>query len=82
MTKPLHPAVFERQYDASLRYAEAEKSDPFAFRRALSHMRHGLTKPLQDGRDAHYDADSSFELRRTAHGEEYQVRVYHSRTRP
>ena len=34
MTKPLHPAVFERQYDASLRYAEAEKSDPF--RRALS----------------------------------------------
>ena len=36
MTKPLHQAVFERQYDASLRYAEAEKSDPFAFRRALS----------------------------------------------
>jgi len=37
----------ERLYEAARRYAAADKSDPFALVRALSHIRSGLCGPCE-----------------------------------
>ena len=39
------------------RYAEANKSDPFAMARCLTHFRMGLLGPTNEGKDGHYDAE-------------------------
>jgi len=37
-----------RMIDAARRYAAADKSDPFAFARAMAHIRAGLCGPCED----------------------------------
>lgn len=46
-TAPL-PITYERSVEAARRYAGAEKSDPFAFSRAMAHIRQGLCGPCID----------------------------------
>ena len=58
---------------AALRYAASDKSDPFAFARAMTHLGQGLADP-----DNYYDAEPATETRRTERGESYEVTVYRS----
>jgi hypothetical protein len=68
----------QRFVDAASRFAEAERSDPFAFNRAAAHARVGLL----DGDE--YDAEVYMERRAfVANGRriEYTVPAYRSVTR-
>ena len=57
---------------AAKRYAAADRSDPFALARALSHTAFGICGYLQDGRDCWYNAVEKREADGTL---EYTVRV-------
>lgn len=77
----------QRMVEGAVRYAAGDKSDPFAFNRALAHIRSGLCGIDKDGRDAFYDATPAMETRcvpTMAHpeGEEYQVEVMRNMKRP
>lgn len=49
MTDPQNPRLFTeaQQIEALKRYAEFDRSDPFAFARSLSHIRAGLCGPCK-----------------------------------
>ena len=71
-------------------YAAADKSDPFAFARAMAHMKNGICGFNQNGQDAFYSADEQQETRHLEkindqgqkYLEEYQVPAYRNRVRP
>lgn len=67
---------------ACRRYAMSDKSDPFAFSRAMAHTRNGIAGYNEDGSDAFYDAQPEKETRHTPDGEEYEITVYRSAKRP
>jgi len=47
----------QRLVAAAKRYAAADKSNPFAFARALCHIRFGLCGYTEDGKEGWYDAE-------------------------
>lgn len=48
----------QRLIDAAKRYAQADRSDPFAYNRAMSSIVNGISTP-----EAHYDATIGVERR-------------------
>lgn len=66
----------ERAIFAARRYAEFDRSDPFVFRRAMTHINNGIVGFLRDGCDAMYDAVPYDETRVLPDGREYVVTVY------
>lgn len=64
-------------YDRARLYAFADKSDPFAYSRAVTHIRSGLALG-DDG----YSAEPTKETRQLPDGTSYQATVYHNVRRP
>ncbi len=58
-------------------YALADRSDPFAFARAQTHLRNGVASL-----DASYEAEEGVETRELPDGRPYQVAVYRNIKRP
>ena len=80
-----NPASRERYIAAAERYAKANRSDPWALARALTHIRTGVVGYVERGNemsDALYDATPHTEFRTTALGEQYPVQVFGSVVRP
>jgi hypothetical protein len=84
----LHPAQRLRYEQGARRYAAGDKSDPFAYARAMTHMNSGLCGYTPNGKEEHYyDAVEGRETRRlpaippATEGEEYTVPSYSSRKR-
>ncbi len=75
-------------YQQALNYANADRSDPFAFARAMAHSRNGVCDSGHDGKDCRYKADVHRERRllpddgRPEHEREYFVDVYTNLQRP
>ena len=63
-------------------YAAADRSDPFAFDRAMAHIEQGIVGVLQDGTDAMYSADAFSEERIAADGKPFTITVYRNVQRP
>ena len=61
-----------RYVQGAIDYAEADKSDPFARARALSHVYNGLARPRQlpngDREECYYSARKNTEVRRLPAG--------------
>lgn len=73
-----------RMVEGAKRYALADKSDPFAFDRAMSHLDSGVAGIGLAGADAFYDAEPIQETREivTPVGvSQYAVTVYHNMRR-
>lgn len=60
-------------------FARANNSDPFAFARAMTHIKQGIVNVTED---QIYTADEEFETRLDRHGKEYKVPVYRNVKRP
>jgi hypothetical protein len=81
---------FDQQLiDGAYAYAAADKSDPFALRRALTHIRVGLCRIRDDGKPAGYNAEPFTEQRNLQDGQtfsdgtdSYRVTVYRNVARP
>lgn len=58
-------------------YAAAERSDPFALARALTHLRSGVASA-----DARYEAEEGTETRALPNGRTFQVVVWRNVKRP
>lgn len=70
-------------YEHARLYAESEKSDPFAYRRAITHIRTGIaTHFAHDGKDGFYTAEEAVEERETMLGVKYNAVVYRNVARP
>jgi hypothetical protein len=73
----------DRRIEAAKRYAFADRSDPFAFARCMTHISNGIAAHfIQDGKDAFYNADAFQETRMLPDGREYQATVYRNMVRP
>ncbi len=70
------------RYAAAVRYAAADKSDPFCLARCYAHMRNKVCGFNQSGQDAFYSADAYSEERVTADGKSYIVTSYRNIVRP
>lgn len=73
--------------EAAKRYAASDPSDPFAYRRALTHLRTGVaTYDNAHGQAAYYDAELHHEARSITmpNGQvlEWQAEVYRNVHRP
>lgn len=84
--RPLTPTMLE----GAVRYAEADRSDPFAFHRAVSHIKNGVaTMYDQQGRECYYDAERNV-VTKSLRGDqlfsdgtfEYKGEEYTNRIRP
>lgn len=63
--------------EAAKRYAAANNSDPFAYRRALTHLNNGIaTYANEKGESGYYDAEEGTERRYLPDGTEYTATVY------
>lgn len=75
-----------RRVAGARRYAEADRSDPFAFARAMTHLSNGIAAYGKKGEEQFYDAVETQETRvlPAADGKrvEYQATVYTNRVRP
>lgn len=70
---------------AALDYAAFEKSDPFAYSRAISHIQNGICNPKRTDDEiiaAHYSAVPFQEERELPNGEKYTVTAYKNAVRP
>ena len=80
--------VNKNMIEAAKRYAEADRTDPFAYSRAMSHLANGVADyALKSGQGAYYDAKEETEMRQiqsvvTGKLESYPVTVYHNIVRP
>lgn len=63
------------------RWADANKSDPFAYQTAMSQIKNGIAD-IENGRDMFFDADPYLETRVTPTGVEYQAQAYKNLRRP
>lgn len=90
MTKPEAINIQKQRWmDGAERYARADRSDPFALARAMTHIRNGIVGLRSDGYEACYSADEHMETRTLPDGmkfsngdTDYQVRTYRNITRP
>lgn len=71
-----------RMIDGARNYAAAEKSDPFALDRAMTHIRTGIAGITPNGEDAFYKAEPHQEERLTPDGRPYMATVYRNIQRP
>lgn len=76
-----------KQIEAAKRYAASDPSDPFTFRRAMTHLRNGVASfSNKEGKSAFYDAGLHHEPRSITmpNGEtlEWQAEVYRNVSRP
>lgn len=74
-------------HQAAERYAASDKSDPFAYRRAMTHLRNGIAVwSDQQGQPAYYDAEEALEPRaiKMPNGQvlEWNATVYRNIRRP
>jgi hypothetical protein len=72
---------------AAERYAKADNSDPFAYARAMAHLRNGVAEySNKDGQATFYSAELHYEPRaiKMPNGQvlEWQAEVYRNRFRP
>lgn len=77
----------QRMIDGAINYARADKSDPFALRRAMAHLRSGIaTFANGQGQEAFYSAEEYTETKSYTDGQgrnvEYHVPAYRNRVRP
>lgn len=79
----------KNQLEAARRYAEADKSDPFAFARAKTHIRNGIATFNVNDDDARYDATEATETVHLPEGQQFsngdtsfERVVYRNRRRP
>ena len=72
----------KRMLQGAKNYAASDRSDPFAFARALAHIENGICGILQDGSDAFYSADQTSVQMATATGEEYTAIAWKNLRRP
>lgn len=80
MRKPLEGLIYD---EAAKRYAAANKSDPFAYRRAKTHLLNGIASYANhEGQKAYYDADEATEIRQLPDGTEYPATIYRNVVRP
>jgi len=87
MNKPVQQITVEKMLESAKRYAEYDKSDPFAYARARSHILQGIATPYNSqGQEAFYGADPFQEGRSYTDGggriAEYSVTVYRNIHRP
>ena len=74
--------VHARKVQGCINYAMANKSDPFAFNRAMTHVSNGIVGYLKDGSEAFYSATPTVEMRELPDGQTYPATVYHDMKRP
>jgi len=68
---------------AAERYAQADRSDPFALARARLHLSNGIASYANaNGQAAYYEAEPYQETRYLPDGREYQATVYRNVVRP
>ena len=77
----------DKLIDAAKRYAASDPSDPFAYRRALTHLQNGVASYSNtNGQAAYYDAELYHEPRslKMPNGQvlEWQAEVYRNIHRP
>lgn len=73
----------DRRIEAAYRYAAADRSDPFALNRALTHVENGVAGFFDaNGKETFYNADPYQETRHLPDGREYHVTVYKNVVRP
>ena len=57
MSRPITDQVMrQRMIEGAKRYAAADRSDPFAFNRAMTHINNGVAGLLPNGEDGFYNA--------------------------
>lgn len=72
-----------RQVEAAKRYAASDRSDPFAYARAMTHLQNGICRtPDSQHQAAIYDAEPFEETRVLPDGREYHATVYRNVVRP
>lgn len=66
----LHPTYLQRALRGAVDYAKADRSDPFAFSRAMTHLQVGVCNPRFHGTrvDCLYEAESVIETRQLRKG--------------
>jgi hypothetical protein len=72
----------ERMLEGARNYAAADRTDPFAYARALTHIRTGIAGLTHTGEDGFYKADPYTEERYLPDGRPYQATVYRNLQRP
>ena len=79
------PGPVDRMIEGAKRYAAGDKSDPFVFARAMTHIGNSVAGYVERGRDvseAWYDADQGTETRKLPDGREYEAVVWRNLRRP
>ena len=71
-----------RMIEGARAYAESDRSDPFAFDRAMCHTANGIASLGTKGDDACYKADRYEEGMSLPNGTEYKVTRYKNVQRP
>lgn len=75
-----------RQLEQAKLFAKADRSDPFAYARARTHILNGLAMPKQDGSPGGYNADEIHTKHTLVRGDgsilEYTKEDYINRQRP
>ena len=67
----------------AMNYAMADRSDPFAFSRAMTHTLNGVANYSDShGQSQHYEAECYMETRKLPDGRQYQVTQYRNMKRP
>jgi hypothetical protein len=75
--------MIDRRIEAAKRYAQADRSDPFAYARAMTHISNGIAAHFTgQGKESFYDADKAQETRKLPDGREYQATIYKNVVRP
>lgn len=69
----------QRIEEGALLYALADKSDPFAYSRAVCHSRNGVASAKDDH---YYSAEAYKDTKTAADGSQYTVTAYKSMRRP
>lgn len=76
----------KRMVHAAQRYAAADRTDPFTFNRAMTHIANGVAgfrhEPNGTRVEAFYNAKEVKVKRKLASGEEYEVVGYDNMVRP
>lgn len=89
MAKKIRPVDDHKLVEAAKRYAAADRSDPFAYRRAITHLSNGVAHwnngHPKDPKDGFYDAEEYQETRTLPppySNIEYKATAYKNMSRP
>jgi hypothetical protein len=83
-TSQKKPRQDRRLVQGAQRYALADRSDPFVFNRAMTHIGNGIATMARARDDVphNYDAEAAKETRKLPDGTPYEVTVYKNMRRP